>query len=100
MSKNLQKMMAAKYPAQNSTIMRDADVVSPQKQCVLTPKKMFCVAIILSGLFFVLALPHTFKLVGDLLPGINRGTTHDNKLVFLHALVFAVVSFFFLYNMC
>lgn len=99
MSKDLQKMMASKYPT-SSQIMKDSAPVVPlstsTNDTVLTPKKMLMIAIILAGLFFVLALPHTFKSVGSFFPLLNSNSTVDPKLVALHAIVFAIVSFFVL----
>lgn len=103
MSKDLQKMMASKYPTPTPTVMKDsASIVppsSPVKQSILTPKKMLLITILFSGLFFVLALPHTFKSVGAFFPLLNSTSTVDPKLVALHTLVFAVIVFFIL-SMC
>lgn len=101
MSKDLQKMMASKYPIPPPpTIMKDSAPVAPPspptKQSVLTPQKMLLIAILLAGLFFVLALPYTFKTVGAFFPLLNSASTIDPKLVALHAIVFAVIVFFIL----
>ncbi|MDD4931680.1 MAG: hypothetical protein PHG66_06075 [Candidatus Colwellbacteria bacterium] len=100
MSKDLQKMMASKYPTSSQLVMKDSAPVVPlstsTKDTVLTPKKMLAIAILLAGLFFVLALPYTFKSVGSFFPLLNSNSTVDPKLVALHAIVFAVIVFFIL----
>lgn len=109
MSNNLQKMMASKYPSQSPSpkatrrIMRESspsDVLIPsgdeEKSCVLSPRRILMFTILFALLFFVLSLPITFKTVGSLFPSIIYGNVPDNKLVAIHALVFAVIAFFIL----
>lgn len=93
MSKNLQKMMASKYPTQTAQIMKDS---LPQETNKLDPKKILTLVAIFSILFFILATPYTFKTVGSFFPGLNSSSMVDSKLVALHALVFAVIAFFIL----
>jgi len=91
-------MMASKYPS--PIRMRDSaagPVVSGAPESkdtvyVLTPKHIMIVTLILSLLFFILALPHTFKTVGSIV-GLNPGSGLDPKLVALHAVVFGLVAF-------
>jgi len=108
MSKNLQKMMASKYPSQ-PTIMRESPTPSTEsssrsstdKHCILSPKKMLMVAILLGVLFFILSHPQTFKLVGSFFPTFNNGgSAIDHKLVALHALIFALIVFVLFRMMC
>ncbi len=101
MSKNLQKIMASKYPTPTPPVMKDSapvDSSSTKEPCILTPKKMFILVILLAGLFFVLALPYTFKTMGSLFPEINGDSAHT-KFAALQALVFAILAFLAL-RMC
>lgn len=99
-SKNLQKMMASKYPSPSPMVMKETAVDAlPKKVCVLTPKKILIIALLLAGLFFFLSLPYTYKSVGSLFPSLSHSSSVDPKLVALHALVFAIIAFMML-RMC
>jgi hypothetical protein len=103
MSRNIQNMMASKYPS--PIRMRDSAPTAPpsnngskDKGCSLTPKTIILAVLILSLLFFVLSLQCTFKTVGSVV-GLNPGSGLDPKLVALHAVVFGLVAFF-IFRMC
>lgn len=90
MSKNLQKIMASKYPISTPTpIMKNNSSIDTNEKQHLTSKKMLTLTILFTGVFFILALPYTFRVVGPLFQLDNN----SNKLVALHALIFAVIVF-------
>lgn len=93
MSKNLQKMMASKYPTFNNSsnpILNESSNSNFLKECVVTPKKLFFIIIFLSVLFFILSLPTTYKLSGSLF-SLNPHT--DLKCITIHTILFAIIIF-------
>lgn len=104
MSKNLQKMMAAKYPTSPSMVMKESvqNTASENEEsgCFISSKKILLIIFLMSVLFFILCLPYTFKLVGTIFPRINSVSTVDTKLVLLHSIVFAIGSFFIFRGVC
>lgn len=99
MSKNLQKMMASKYPNPSTLSnqnLSETSNVTIIKECVLTPKKVMYVIIFLSILFFILSHPKTFEFSRSL---FNLNSPSNSTCVIIHTILFALYAFI-LFRFC
>ena len=104
MSKNLQKMMASKYPTPPNNppnspnpILNETPKQHFSKDCVLTPKKLLFMIVFLSILFFILSLPNTYKLSQSL---FSLNSHMDFKCIAIHTILFAIISFIMFRFLC